>query len=580
MKKITTGIFILLVGAFIPTHASAATSIKEQIVVVRPDIPEAQKKYVKEMSSILYDMKYYDAGDTYKKLELGWFGSGFIIKGKDGKNYILTNKHVTRGTGKVKVEFMEASKPVTYNACPVIKECEDIDLAIIEIPQEHPVENALEISQEAIIEGNDVWTAGYPGLSDNPTWQLGKGIISNMKVKNETFGDEEKIYVIQHTAQVDAGNSGGPLMLRKGGKDGQANYTVIGINTWKAGGRENTNFAIPSKFILEFIEQATSNKNEQAGSSKQDEEIEQAAIEFIKALNSAEEEKITPYIADEYLYDINKSSLEQLLDNASSVTRMKAKGFLQDAEGEKAIKALLTEYFLKRMRKNDEPLKLESSNIEEDGVHATTTYRKKNEKMAFNWKKEDGKWEIISSTLSDFSAMKSGGTSLKESTGRVHILDLDDRCIRFSAQIGTSEYAGHTIEMMYINYFANYAMLGFCFGGGKNKYPEYYYTDDYEEYTMPSDLQTSIYLGYNMGAGLPIGFGKVFTVTPYVLPGIGINFTRDYYAELRGGVRFGWRYKKYYQVHVGVEALSKIFIYDFEKDCNRKYIGIALGWDF
>ena len=106
----------------------------------------------------------------------------------------------------------------------------------------------------SVDEGAVVYTTGYPGTADDINSQSG---ITNVRTINQRtyeasyeipypagpedstltsgvvsrftqFSDAENTWVIQHTAHVNHGNSGGPLLL--------ANGSVVGINTYIMGG--------------------------------------------------------------------------------------------------------------------------------------------------------------------------------------------------------------------------------------------------------------------------------------------------------------------------------------------------------
>lgn len=110
-------------------------------------------------------------------------------------------------------------------------------------------------------DGREIFAAGFPGLGGTPSWQLSNGIVSNASARPKGIVDSSlDVSRGQHTAPVDPGSSGSPLLVR--GEDGK--YRVIGINTYKATARENTNFAIPAKRIEVFVA-ARLNRREQLG---------------------------------------------------------------------------------------------------------------------------------------------------------------------------------------------------------------------------------------------------------------------------------------------------------------------------
>ena len=123
-------------------------------------------------------------------------------------------------------------------------------MALLSYPQEALTGQALSFGLEQPIEGVEVYSAGFPSIKNNPSWQLGKGIISNAHFPMESL-DNKRIFTIQHTAQVDRGSSGGPLLISDNTQP--SGFSIIGINTWKVTDRESVNLSIPSSQIKEFI---------------------------------------------------------------------------------------------------------------------------------------------------------------------------------------------------------------------------------------------------------------------------------------------------------------------------------------
>jgi serine protease Do len=85
-------------------------------------------------------------------------------------------------------------------------------------------------------------------------WQLGRGIVSNAAVRLPDPDDDTKRIgpYIQHTAQVDPGNSGGPLLIQTPGVP--TGFAVAGINTVKALGRQAANYSIPMDRVRSFLD--------------------------------------------------------------------------------------------------------------------------------------------------------------------------------------------------------------------------------------------------------------------------------------------------------------------------------------
>ena len=132
----------------------------------------------------------------------------------------------------VDVEFsLPDNSSKTFATCPVVGVHDDFDVAFIALPEEVNIPT-LDITDKSITDGTPVFSAGFPALGDKPSWQLGQGIVSNASAQIKSLTNGKELPLVQHTAQVDAGSSGGPLLIRD--ENAAAGFAVVGINTWKA----------------------------------------------------------------------------------------------------------------------------------------------------------------------------------------------------------------------------------------------------------------------------------------------------------------------------------------------------------
>ncbi len=138
-------------------------------------------------------------------------GSGFII---DPSGIAVTNNHVVTGAAFLQVYVAGEDEPRNAKILGV-SECSD--LAVIDIDGAgFPY---LEWDDGDLTPGTDVYAAGFP-LGD-PEYTLTEGIISKEKADGESSWASVDS-VIEHTAQILRGNSGGPLVTPSG--------RVVGIN--------------------------------------------------------------------------------------------------------------------------------------------------------------------------------------------------------------------------------------------------------------------------------------------------------------------------------------------------------------
>ena len=250
--------------------------------------------------------------DNYLK---GLSGSGFAYVSPDGTCYILTNEHIVSQSDSLSITFekLDGAK-TTYDRLKVFYVDEEKDLALLMFDAgAKPFTQGLSFATEAIDEGIDVAAAGYPGLGNTALWQFSRGTISNAAARIPKSSDSDETFgpYIQHTAQIDPGNSGGPLLVAAQGVP--AGYTVIGINTLSAFRRQATNYAIPIDQVQTFINTALSKEpiNER-------ELITKKVDGFIKGLkaNKAVYGHISSFLSNGCTASNAEYAISELLDKA------------------------------------------------------------------------------------------------------------------------------------------------------------------------------------------------------------------------------------------------------------------------
>jgi hypothetical protein len=163
-------------------------------------------------------------------------GSGFYIS-TNGK--IATNYHVLEGASSAIVKEIGADKK--YEVESVIELNADHDVAIIKI---NKISNSVNLGRdETLLVGEKIVVIGNPeGLEGT----VSEGIISGFR---ELSGD---FRIIQITAPVSLGSSGGPLFNSKG--------EVVGVATASIVSGQNLNFAIPISVLHHLSSEKALNK--------------------------------------------------------------------------------------------------------------------------------------------------------------------------------------------------------------------------------------------------------------------------------------------------------------------------------
>jgi serine protease Do len=191
-------------------------------------------------------------------------GSGFIIHADDKNFYVVTNYHVVQDTKKIKL-FMNDKTEVDgiFHSGD-----ERTDIAIIKVAKESLPENKRDVSvlewgiEDDSRVGDWVIAIGNSfGFGSSVTVGIlshkGRDMIS--RVASGRLSDYIDDY-IQHSAQINFGNSGGCLLNNQG--------KVIGINTAiisPSGGNVGVGFAIPARVAMKTVKQLLENGRTKRG---------------------------------------------------------------------------------------------------------------------------------------------------------------------------------------------------------------------------------------------------------------------------------------------------------------------------
>jgi S1-C subfamily serine protease len=157
-------------------------------------------------------------------------GSGVVIA-PDG--YVLTNAHVVHGAGRIEVGFTSGSTA----SARVVGQDPHTDLAVVRVDGEglpHATlagRKPLQVGQLVIAIGNPL---GFQStVSTGVVSALGRGLRGRDGRLMEN--------IVQHTAPLNPGNSGGPLV--------DARRRVVGLNTAMIPHAQGLSFAVPASTI-------------------------------------------------------------------------------------------------------------------------------------------------------------------------------------------------------------------------------------------------------------------------------------------------------------------------------------------
>ncbi len=172
------------------------------------------------------------------------WGTGIVLS-EDG--YILTNQHIISGTTAAEVVLPDGT---SYSAV-LIGEDETTDLAVLQIHAKglHP---AVFGSSDELTVGDEVAAIGNP-LTDNLSGTLTNGIVSAIDRNIYSYTSGKTMTLIQTTAALNEGNSGGPLFNMYGQVIGVTNMKMVnGLSRVQV---EGIGFAIPSTTAKQVVDQ-------------------------------------------------------------------------------------------------------------------------------------------------------------------------------------------------------------------------------------------------------------------------------------------------------------------------------------
>jgi len=182
-------------------------------------------------------------------------GSGFLVSDGEGNQYIVSNDHVTQQSGTLTVIFREEGGSMRrFENMTVLAYDALYDLSVLGFPMGRKInrQGGLKIDITAVDNKESVSAAGFPFLS----WNISDGVILENNTPAYRSGTVHSF--LTHSAFVDSGSSGGPLLRRR--QDLHTGWAVIGVNTLKI--KNGPGLSIPSGRIVELLNTAAAKKTE------------------------------------------------------------------------------------------------------------------------------------------------------------------------------------------------------------------------------------------------------------------------------------------------------------------------------
>lgn len=411
MKKLLISFYLALSAMVLFSN-----DLRKVVVVVEPKYSEKILNFMDDSQEYFNNAGYRDIGKIFKNAKNGVSGSGFFVKGADNKIYVLTNYHVAAYSESLTLTIVdiEGNKKKIEN-CKIIAADEELDLAAALVSEPSKVPFTLSFTKKAVKDGDDVWSAGYPDLGGEAMWQLGKGIVSNSKARIPAMVNPKKSFFIQHSAPIDSGNSGGPLLIKSG-----TGYEAAGMNSAKAIFRQATNFAIPSQIIEEFMNN---------GIKKKSANISEVLKEFSSIFEKFDTEKkknekirrishLALFISDDYAMAKGQKAFKNVLSKAPAEVLKEAAASAVFSNPINGLKTALAYEIYKQLNTEENEYKpvgaISQNNLKKNGAGYNFTLTYSGNNANFFWKEDFKSWKINSFALNEDAEENSAETKKAE----------------------------------------------------------------------------------------------------------------------------------------------------------------------
>lgn len=192
----------------------AAAALSLVLTLTPEEVIEAQETFQQQLfERVAPSVVFISTGKA--------FGSGFAVS----RSLVLTNQHVVSGAADKKVKVVLRNGRVLTGTVLEVGEGE-VDVALVELKE--PLLPVAELVHTPELRVGD-WVAAV-GHGEGSVWTFNVGMVSNVY----SSGSQRRVFQTQ--IPVNPGNSGGPIVDRRG--------RVVGIVTAGVTGANSVNFGI------------------------------------------------------------------------------------------------------------------------------------------------------------------------------------------------------------------------------------------------------------------------------------------------------------------------------------------------
>lgn len=245
-RSVTFTFLVVAMASLLPisqtvTAAQSATTADTDVVSVVDDVANA-------VVTVLNLQQLNDPGqDSATSLQANSSGTGFII---DKEGHIVTNWHVVTGGDAFEVILADGSKA----PAKLIGSDPRDDLAVVQIDASK-VPDFVSLGDSSTLKpGQSIIAIGSPlgAFTNTVTDGIISGLGRNEFSSSGNADCQNYSNLIQHTAPINHGNSGGPLFNLKGEVVG---VNTIGLTTVGSDVVQGLFFAVPSDIVVQAVQE-------------------------------------------------------------------------------------------------------------------------------------------------------------------------------------------------------------------------------------------------------------------------------------------------------------------------------------
>lgn len=232
-----------------PTQVATAAAVATPTVAATPTAAAMSNEDIAEKlrpSTVLVLSQFAESA-----IDAEGLGGGTGIVYDKANGYLITNAHVVEGASAVKVALANSNRT---RPARVVGRSQCDDLAVLKVDNTDGLEEATLGESSTLKAGAEVVALGYP-----ESFELGNdltvtnGSVSKLKAQRDKYED-----LIQTNTAITHGNSGGPLVSRKGEVVG---VNTLGFYTAKGEREPNINFAIAMSQAKPIVKELQAGKN-------------------------------------------------------------------------------------------------------------------------------------------------------------------------------------------------------------------------------------------------------------------------------------------------------------------------------